>query len=882
MLLLIPLSASQGTAQVVRQLVNSYAGAIWERAALDDAGNTVFAVAQSDQLGGNPSHAYQTFRFDAATGAGTLLTQYRGGTEGVSVSDDGQWLAFSSTGDLIHTRNADRSHEIFVVRSDGSGIKQITSDSTPNGGSSTLPMISGDGNWIVFVSTSDFGSNPGHLAQVMIVNRDGAGLTQLTPTSGVGSFVTPPSISDDGTKVTFTANGNLTGSNADLSLEAFAVLSNGTGLRQLTNNTSPVLLGIPGGAVVSGDGSTIAFDTDQDMLPPSNADRSSEVFVMNWDGTGLRQLSFTLPGPGSLHPAISDTGGAIFFLSHRNNVPGNTDGNAEVFKINKNGTGLTQLTFTTGGFKLYPNVSGSGTRVTFLAYGAPLPWGSNSDLGKEIHVISSTGTSPHQLTDTVTAEAIGPDITSDGNRTFFVSNENFGGLNPGRGFQVWRINSDKTGLQKLTNFDPAKQVQPCSLSVSGDGSKVTFAAQPNPKGVGAPDIYYQVWSMNGDGTALTMLTNGVGDTESVAIARNGSLIAFDTVQNVDGTESPTANSDDVFVIKPDGTGLRRLTTSPAPPFGSFRASHSPRIDGTGTYVTFYSAVNLTGSNADGSYEIFRIKSDGTNLQQLTSGPAGSESGLPDISDDGRWVAFESNGDLAGSNADHNLEIFVYDNHTSVTRQVTNTMSGGNSTARFSDDGQFMVFLSTAPLVEASGVTTADLYRAPLDTLQISRISGVRLSNASAAPHFGVSYSGEHIAFEAIGDPSGTNSDLGADIFLIDRPVEPSVIVNPNSGTIVTWSAESGPLRYDLIRGDLTKLVRNPDGTSNLGFVDCLENNSIDVLSQRVTEQEDPDPFPGKGFFYLLRSSLGLNFGPGSYGLNSEGQERVAASGDCAP
>ena len=43
-------------------------------ASLDDAGTTVYVNAVTNQLGGNPEHRFQIFRFDAATGAGQQIT----------------------------------------------------------------------------------------------------------------------------------------------------------------------------------------------------------------------------------------------------------------------------------------------------------------------------------------------------------------------------------------------------------------------------------------------------------------------------------------------------------------------------------------------------------------------------------------------------------------------------------------------------------------------------------------------------------------------------------------------------------------------------------------------------------------------------------------
>ena len=113
---------------------------IYEVAAssLDDAGSTVFVNSSTNQLGGNPGHLFQIFRFDAATGAGQQVTSFPKGVSDlpgtVSVSDDGQWLAFVSRSDPVG-QNHDASPELFVMRPDGSGLAQRTNDPALNAGS---------------------------------------------------------------------------------------------------------------------------------------------------------------------------------------------------------------------------------------------------------------------------------------------------------------------------------------------------------------------------------------------------------------------------------------------------------------------------------------------------------------------------------------------------------------------------------------------------------------------------------------------------------------------------------------------------------------------------------------------------------------------------
>ena len=77
------------------------------------------------------------------------------------VSPDGQWLA---------TYSLDKTNNIYVVRTDGTGLRQITDDGFKN----IAPRWSPDGKQIAFYSNR---SGP---FQVWLIHPDGSGLRQLT------------------------------------------------------------------------------------------------------------------------------------------------------------------------------------------------------------------------------------------------------------------------------------------------------------------------------------------------------------------------------------------------------------------------------------------------------------------------------------------------------------------------------------------------------------------------------------------------------------------------------------------------------------------------------------------------------------------------------
>ena len=124
--------------------------------------------------------------FDPATekvvGQPTAITQGSREVIQPNPSPDGQWLAFASGG---------AQSDVFIVRTDGTGLRQLTDGRYRN----RAPCWSSDGKKIVFYSSRSGKS------EAWIVNPDGSGFQQLTyETRG---FVWFPVWSPDGTRLAY-------------------------------------------------------------------------------------------------------------------------------------------------------------------------------------------------------------------------------------------------------------------------------------------------------------------------------------------------------------------------------------------------------------------------------------------------------------------------------------------------------------------------------------------------------------------------------------------------------------------------------------------------------------------------------------------------------
>jgi serine/threonine protein kinase len=126
----------------------------------------------------------QKVGFDPATGKvvgpPVPVTQGSRQVSGPDLSPDGQWLAFVSAG---------KQEDLFVIRTDGTGQRQLTDDPYKD----RYPYWSSDGRRIAF------SSNRSGTFQIWTINPDGSGLQQLTfGSSGIGSVWSP-----DGTRLAY-------------------------------------------------------------------------------------------------------------------------------------------------------------------------------------------------------------------------------------------------------------------------------------------------------------------------------------------------------------------------------------------------------------------------------------------------------------------------------------------------------------------------------------------------------------------------------------------------------------------------------------------------------------------------------------------------------
>ncbi|HWQ69291.1 MAG TPA: putative Ig domain-containing protein [Patescibacteria group bacterium] len=141
--------------------------------------------------------------------------------------------------------------------------------------------------------------------------------------------------------------------------------------------------------------------------------------------------------------------------------------------------------------------------------------------------------------------------------------------------------------------------------------------------------------------SFTQITNSTeGNKSSTSINSDGTRIAFRSV---------TGGKFEIFLWT-QGSGITQITNS------TEGNKSSTSINSDGTRIAFESTNDLIGGNPDGSREIF-LWTQGSGITQITNTSGGFSTPEPSINSDGTRIAFSSDRNLTGGNADGNEEIF---------------------------------------------------------------------------------------------------------------------------------------------------------------------------------------------------------------------------------
>ncbi len=170
----------------------------------------------------------------------------------------------------------------------------------------------------------------------------------------------------------------------------------------------------------------------------SSRDGSSQVYVMNTDGSGLLEL--TSGGSGKFYPSLSPDGNKVAFESAQTS-------HDQIYVIHSDGSNLSQITSEPSD-NGQPAWSPDGTHIAFTSY---------RNGRSSIYTMDANGDSIAQLTSGPGADAY-PSWSPDGTQLAFVSIR-------GGSRQIYVMNINGTAMRQVTNLNTISSIySPCWIS----------------------------------------------------------------------------------------------------------------------------------------------------------------------------------------------------------------------------------------------------------------------------------------------------------------------------------------------------------------------------------------------------------------------------------
>jgi hypothetical protein len=607
-----------------------------------------------------------------------------GGSRRPSMSRQGNFIAFESDG-------------WSLVTFDGNGLPDVYGRSYPGGwpflisfnaqgvaanGGSFSPSTSDNGSVVAFESLA-----------TDLVSGDTNGKRDIFCWAGTLSRVSVSSsgvqgngdsmsacMSADGRFVAFISSAtNLVAGDTNGQPDVFVhdraygttVIESVSSLRVASNGASfaPVL---------SADGRILAFETLGSTLFPDDNNSARDIVLRDRVSGFARRASSTWDGApsngDSREPTISEGGEFVAFASAGNNmVPGDNNSVSDAF-IYDVGTG-TSARFSTDNGALRPSgdfynatTSPTGRFVAFESGAATLiPDDTNNatdvflrdrEAGITARVSLATGGGQ------CNASSWDPCITGDGRHVGFTSNGS--NLTPQGGYGPHNVyvhdrTTQVTVLASLWNNGVPADNGAGGASLSSDARFVTFWARAGNWGLSSNAQIYVRDRLLGRTELVSQASNGAaGDLESYwpNITPDGRYVVFES-RSSNLTTGDAWNTSDIFRYDRATGQMRRLTP------GNVADSYGATVSEDGRFVAFQSLAALVPSDNNGTWDVYVadltqntfVLASATQSGAIANGP----SDQPYLASNGSAVVFVSSAtNMLGGTLSNLTRIYVRD------------------------------------------------------------------------------------------------------------------------------------------------------------------------------------------------------------------------------
>ena len=483
--------------------------------------------------------------------------------------------------------------------------------------------------------------------------------------NGNGAFFASFSgASDDGSRVFFSSNEQLTAGDADASLDIYlregattTLISdgeiNGDGVFNATFPTP------------SADGSRIVFLSNE-QLTASDTDATQDVYMR--DGATTTHISENPINPDGAFAAgisaISADGSKVFFRSNEQLTASDADASQDIYL--REGTTTTQVSegMINGDGAFAPTfaaISADGARF-FFRTAEPLTAG-DTDTSQDIYMregATTTLVSEGATNGDGAFDATFAGLSTDGSRAFFTSDEQLATTDTDASQDVYVREGATTTQVSQGAINGNGPNGALFVGSSSDGSRAFFLSGEQLESTdtdSSTDLYLR------EGTTTTHISRGAingDDSFNVAFvgaSADGSRAFFTSNEQLAATDNDTSR--DVYLYLSEGATTTHISVGAINGNGAFNVDFRG-ASADGSRVFFLSSEQLAAGDTDTSTDIYMR--EGATTAHVSQGEINGDGAFvptfAGASIDGSRVFFTSPEPLAASDGDVSIDVFL--------------------------------------------------------------------------------------------------------------------------------------------------------------------------------------------------------------------------------
>lgn len=646
-----------------------------------DGNYIAFTSSSSDLVNGDTNNTIDVFVRDLVNNSTVLVSVDSNGaiangrSGNPNISADGSRVVFTSTATNLAANDANGQADVFVrnlltgetiliSRTPSGGVgNNVSGDISSVSSNLSIPVISGDGNFVVFASLANnlVTDDTNSIADGFVVPVENGNPTLISRRSvtsntrtGSGDSVTSrgSSVSADGRFVVFTSKASELVPEDTNGFSDVFLRDRQTGTTTLISRTRTGTSGngASDNPLISADGRYIVFTSAASDLVDGDANGAIDIFWFDRDTQQLRLVSRAFDETASangtsLNPVMSSDGRFVAFTSTATNLVSGDDNNLQDVFIWDSQTGNTTLvsrgSASSNGTSEQVVISANGQYVAFVSDATNLVNGDTN--GKKDVFVWNRNDNTLTLVSRNSSGAIGdgdsyqPTISQDGQVIAFtsVATNLWTGTDSNEDEDVFVHNlatnttvlvsvntsgeySNSTGLGTLGAFKPVISGNGLFVAFTSNFSNLVTTDTNNTFDVFLRDLannQTQLISVNEEGTDSGNAVSGddggtiggfVTGSLNPVISNDGRFIAFSSFSS-NLVSGDTNNALDVFVRDTRSNTTTLVSRNFADTASSNGASFYPVISNNGSYIVFTSDGNdLTPQDLNGKSDVFGL------------------------------------------------------------------------------------------------------------------------------------------------------------------------------------------------------------------------------------------------------------------------------------